>query len=864
MTSLRIRSFGLIAFAAAALAGPLTGVAQAVAPTTHTPALAITGTALQGDTLQSNGGDATLWDGTAPLVITDQWYDCTTASTAGCAAISGATGASYLLGSSDVNQYVYLAETASNTDGPTTANSGFIGPVNPLPPAPVGASQPTVSGTAQQGQPLTDGHANWSNSPSGYTYQWQDCDSTGANCVNITGATNQTYTLVAADVGKTIVVQETASNAAGAGAADPSVATAVVTGVPVSSTGPSITGTTWQGQTLTEGHATWSNTPLSYTYQWQDCDANGANCANITGATNQSYTLVAADVGRTIVVLEIATNTVGAAATAAVSAATAVVTLPPPGANAPPSISGTAQQGMTLTEGAAHWSNSPTSITITWYRCDSNGSTCKANGTGATYLLTADDLGALIQVSETASNASNVPVTAVSPYAGPVASPAGHVDPPTLKASSQPGISGVAQLGRTLTASRAQFNGNPGNFSDQWLRCNALGCVAIPGATVATYTPTSADVGDSIAFAETASNSGGTSSSVQSARTGAITAPSTTTVQSNSSSPVAGQTVTLIATVTSAAGSVKPAGTVDFHVGAAAIPGCSGLALGSAAPTAVCQAWFPASVANVTAAYSATPGTFITGSTSSATTLIVGRAATTVTVATSARATLGAKTTYTATVHPPAGSTLTPTGRVTFTDGGKSIKGCGSQALAAHGAPCSVTYLGIKQHRIAAQYGGDANFASSASITSHVLVQPKAPSGVVSVFMNWTFGFTPHTTRIKSLTASGLSKGIRITVTCAGGGCPFARRTLAVPASGKCGKGKTVTSGCLPARSINLAPIFHGAHMHLGTKLTVTITHRNWLGKYYRFTVRPSHLPKILVSCLAVNGTRPGVGCSAR
>ena len=296
----------------------------------------------------------------------------------------------------------------------------------------------------------------------------------------------------------------------------------------------------------------------------------------------------------------------------------------------------------------------------------------------------------------------------------------------------------------------------------------------------------------------------------------------------------------------------------------AAIPGCTGLALGNAAPTAVCQASFPASVANVTAAYSATPGTFITGSTSSPTTLTVGRAATTVTVATSAHATLGAKTTYTATVHPPAGSSLTPTGRVTFTDGGKSIKGCGSKALAAHKAPCSVKYVGIKQHRIAARYSGDANFAPSASITSHVLVQPKAPSGVVSVFMNWTFGYTPHTTRVTSLTASGLSKGIHITVTCAGGGCPFAHRTLAVPASGKCGKHKTVSSGCLAARSANLTPIFRGAHMHLGTKLIVAITHQNWVGKYYRFTVRASHLPTLLESCLAVNGTRPGVGCSAR
>jgi hypothetical protein len=51
--------------------------------------------------------------------------------------------------------------------------------------------------------------------------------------VAIAGATGQTYTLVAADVGSTIRVVETASNANGAGAGSSSNPTAVVTAVPV-------------------------------------------------------------------------------------------------------------------------------------------------------------------------------------------------------------------------------------------------------------------------------------------------------------------------------------------------------------------------------------------------------------------------------------------------------------------------------------------------------------------------------------------------------------------------------------------------------------------------------------------------------
>jgi len=33
----------------------------------------------------------------------------------------------------------------------------------------------------------------------------------------------------------------------------------------------------------------WANTPLSFSYQWQQCDATGANCSNINKATAGDY-----------------------------------------------------------------------------------------------------------------------------------------------------------------------------------------------------------------------------------------------------------------------------------------------------------------------------------------------------------------------------------------------------------------------------------------------------------------------------------------------------------------------------------------------------------------------------------------------
>jgi len=98
-----------------------------------------------------------------------------------------------------------------------TSNSGP--PVNTAPPA--------ILGSAQQGQTLTASPGSWSGAqPIGYAYQWQRCDTSGANCANV-GSADTSYTLTIADVGSTIVVAVTASNSAGSATA-PSAATMAV------------------------------------------------------------------------------------------------------------------------------------------------------------------------------------------------------------------------------------------------------------------------------------------------------------------------------------------------------------------------------------------------------------------------------------------------------------------------------------------------------------------------------------------------------------------------------------------------------------------------------------------------------------
>jgi hypothetical protein len=93
--------------------------------------------------------------------------------------------------------------------------------------------------------------------------------------------------------------------------------------IPASTAPPTIAGTPQQGQTLTASPGTWDNEP-TFAYQWQRCDASGAACADVAGATAQTYGVSPTDVGTTLRVNVTATNRFGTAT--AQSAQTAPVT----------------------------------------------------------------------------------------------------------------------------------------------------------------------------------------------------------------------------------------------------------------------------------------------------------------------------------------------------------------------------------------------------------------------------------------------------------------------------------------------------------------------------------------------------------
>jgi hypothetical protein len=86
---------------------------------------------------------------------------------------------------------------------------------------PTYTAKPTISDTTpQSGQTLTASPGTWTgDQPITFTYQWQRCNTTGAACAAIAGATQQTYVVQAVDVGSTLRVAVTGRNAVGSSTA---------------------------------------------------------------------------------------------------------------------------------------------------------------------------------------------------------------------------------------------------------------------------------------------------------------------------------------------------------------------------------------------------------------------------------------------------------------------------------------------------------------------------------------------------------------------------------------------------------------------------------------------------------------------
>jgi hypothetical protein len=125
-----------------------------------------------------------------------------------------------------------------------------------------------------------------------------------------------------------------ATNADGTTTATSNATTVVTSAKPTNTDRPSISGTPAPDNRLQANRGTWvGEQPITYAFRWLRCNADGDNCSELEGATDNDYVVRVGDVGRTLRVRVSGRNDAGSGS--AISAQTAVVrtNAPPPGSS---------------------------------------------------------------------------------------------------------------------------------------------------------------------------------------------------------------------------------------------------------------------------------------------------------------------------------------------------------------------------------------------------------------------------------------------------------------------------------------------------------------------------------------------------
>lgn len=395
--------------------------------------------------------------------------------------IPGATATTFRLTSADLNSFVGVRVTGSKRGYLTESrtNTG-VGPVQNAGTTPllvfVNASDPEVTGSLTPGSTLTERHAEWETGVS-YALQWY------RSGLAIPGATSNTYTIQATDVGKSITVTLTGSKA-GYISQSRSRQAGIVTAATFTNTPtPTIEGLAREGATLSlgSGSLNWSS-PAQTSIQWL------RNGVGVPGATSTSLTLSAADIGSVFTVAVTGTAT-GYSSVTKVSAPTSVVT-PASIVGSKPTITGIPQVGQTLTANAGYWETG-VSLAYQWLR---NGSQI-TGATSSTYLLVSEDNATQVSVEVTGSKTGLPNLVERSNSVS--------VTTTILTLTPTPTISGTPQVGQTLTANAGAWDSGVA-LSYRWNRAG----VAISGATNSTYVPVAADLSQAITVSVTGSKSG--------------------------------------------------------------------------------------------------------------------------------------------------------------------------------------------------------------------------------------------------------------------------------------------------------------------------------------------------------------------
>ena len=372
----------------------------------------------------------------SPTSYSYQWVRCDADGSTGCADIPGETATTYVPVTGDYGSTFRVRVTATNAVGPASALSAPTAPLVPRAPSFADAELPaptTSTAVPTLGVRLVRAVGHWLPAATSYTYQWMRCGPDGIlGCEDLPGETAVTYTPTASDVGQTLRVWVTATNAVGSSAPMASEPTAVVVRpVPVNLTPPAAPTTTEPapsvGARLLRTLGSWSGAPTSYTYQWVRCDGDGTTgCADVPGETGTSYLPVAADVGKAFRVKVTAVNA-GGSSSPATSAATAPVeghvSVNVVAPAAPTTAAPAPTVGVKLVRTLGSWTLMPITYAYQWQRCDGpDPSDCDdvPGQTGTGYVPVAGDVGFTFRVAVTANNGVGPSLPALSAATAPV------------------------------------------------------------------------------------------------------------------------------------------------------------------------------------------------------------------------------------------------------------------------------------------------------------------------------------------------------------------------------------------------------------------------------------------------------------
>ena len=155
--------------------------------------------------------------------------------------------------------------------------------------------EPRINGTPKVGQVQRANRGTWTGTPPiSYEYRWYRCQGAGApdasDCQRISNASDNTYVARQGDSGFRLRVRVVGRNADGQDTATSNPTAVITSAGPTNTREPTISGTATVGNTLQANRGEWTGQqPITYSFAWQRCSAQGDNCSEIPGANDTEY-----------------------------------------------------------------------------------------------------------------------------------------------------------------------------------------------------------------------------------------------------------------------------------------------------------------------------------------------------------------------------------------------------------------------------------------------------------------------------------------------------------------------------------------------------------------------------------------------